>query len=47
VIGDLEAVPMLERVFRPDLQRRGHGDILTAEPQMSVEQLLSRLADTL
>jgi NAD(P)-dependent dehydrogenase (short-subunit alcohol dehydrogenase family) len=47
VVGDAGTVAVLEPVFRPDLLRRGHGDVVTADPDSTVEQLLSQLVDTL
>jgi hypothetical protein len=47
VVGDTASVVVLEAVFRADLVRRGHGDVLVAAPDVTPAQLFSQVAGTL
>lgn len=47
VVGDAHTGQLLESVFRPDLVRRGHGDVVVAAPDATPDQLLSQLAGRL
>jgi NAD(P)-dependent dehydrogenase (short-subunit alcohol dehydrogenase family) len=47
VVGDAGTVDVLEPVFRPDLLRRGHGDVVTAAADVTPELLLSQLVGRL
>jgi NAD(P)-dependent dehydrogenase (short-subunit alcohol dehydrogenase family) len=47
VVADASTVEVLEHVFRADLVRRGHGDIIRTTADATREQLFSQVVDTL
>lgn len=45
VVTDQQLQPLVEGVFGADLRRRGRGAVVGATPDMTADELLSRLAD--